>query len=122
MSTPPDHTLASLAVGPLLLRADGSVLIVEDGPTAVALAPGVLAILAGRYGRPPAPEVPPPARWLLLDGGARVATLSYRSPVDVIANDYGLLDAGDGSGPRMVPAPLMVAALRALMRSAGSTG
>ena len=78
-----------------------------------------------RYGKPLAVPMPPLAdddqRALLpLPGGgeASVRVLQVRTPVDVIANDYFVLE-GAGEDALLVAGPMFSAALEALARAAG---
>jgi hypothetical protein len=75
-----------------------------------------------RYGKPLADELPPieaedQRAELTLDDGARVVVrvLNVRTPVDVIGNDWFILQ---GEEALAVPAPLFAAALAALARAA----
>ena len=89
-----------------------------------ALPPAVVAALFARYGKPLA-EAPPPLdadeRHLPLAGdapaGAVVRVLNVRTPVDVIGNDWFVLEAR-GVEPLAVAGPLFAAALAALTRAA----
>jgi len=78
-----------------------------------------------RYGKPLAVPMPSLAaddqRALLpLPGGgeASVRVLQVRTPVDVIANDYFVLE-GAGEDALIVAGPMFSAALEALARAAG---
>jgi hypothetical protein len=83
----------------------------------------VLAVFR-RYGRPLEQPMPPRATddeycALLLDGGrtAGVRALQVRTPVDVIANDYFVLEA-PGAEPLAVSGAQFAGALTALERAA----
>ncbi len=86
----------------------------------------VLGIFS-RYGKPLAVPMPPDAaddqRALLAlpEGGtARVRVLQVRTQVDVIPNDYFVLERGPGTDDALaVPGPLFAGALAALARAAG---
>ena len=87
--------------------------------------PKVVLGIFSRYGKPLAVPMPPVAaddqRALLplTDGGeARVRVLQVRTPVDVIANDYFVLE-GAGEATLIVAGPMFSAALEALARAAG---
>ena len=84
----------------------------------------MLAIF-NRYGKPLAVAMPPDAaddqRALLAlpeGGAASVRVLQVRTPVDVIANDYFVLERAGEDG-LAVEGPLFAAALEALARAAG---
>jgi hypothetical protein len=91
---------------------------------AQALPAEVVAALFARYGKPLA-EGPPP----LADGerhlplaaggldGAVVRVVNVRTAVDVIGNDWFVLEAA-GAEPLAVAGPLFAAALAALTRAA----
>lgn len=91
---------------------------------AQALPASVVAALFARYGKPLA-EPPPPLvageRHLPLagdaGGGAVVRVLNVRTAVDVIGNDWFVLQAA-GAEPLAVAGPLFAAALAALTRKA----
>jgi hypothetical protein len=88
-----------------------------------------VAAVFRRYGKPldarallpPADDEPPvddaPRAELRLDDGraATVRALAVRTAVDVIANDWFVLD-GAGDEPLAMPGPLFAAALAALSR------
>ena len=65
-----------------------------------------------RYGRPLAIDAPLDAQ--LAVGALILGTLSYRSPVDVIANDWFVLVTDERSA---VPAPLFTALVQRLTGS-----
>jgi hypothetical protein len=76
----------------------------------------VLAVLR-RYGRPLEMPPPPPAaddKLVTLDG-ATLRRVRLRLPVDVIANDWFVLERA-GETPLAVPGPLFAAALTAVAR------
>ena len=85
-----------------------------------------MVAIFSRYGKPLAVPMPPEAAddqraLLALPGGgaAGVRVLQVRAQVDVIANDYFVLEPrGDGDA-LAVPGPLFAAALQALARAAG---
>ena len=90
-----------------------------------AVPPKAVFGIFSRYGKPLAVAMPPVAaddqRALLPlpDGGeARVRVLQVRTPVDVIANDYFVLE-GAGEDTLIVAGPMFSAALEALARAAG---
>ncbi len=115
-----------------------------DDPVADALAIAqelparAVAALFERYGKPLAVELPafapgdPHAEWLLDEpssadlshpdarGGAsaRVRALQFRMPMDVIGNDWFVLEVA-GREPLAMPGPLFAAAVAALSRAAG---
>jgi hypothetical protein len=108
-----------------LLVEDRDVLLVDDGEGGVRrrmLPAGAVSAALRRYGRPldiprarlgdgeDALELPPP-------GSARLRAIRHRSPVDVIENDYFVLES-EGAEPLAAPAPLVVAAILALARAA----
>ena len=79
--------------------------------------------LFARYGRPLAapPPPPPPAEPLVqlrADDGraAQLRRVRLRMPVDVIANDFFVLEA-EGAEPLAIAGPLFAAALAALARA-----
>jgi hypothetical protein len=81
-----------------------------------------IAALFHRYGKPLAAPLPPPAPddqrvELTLDDGsaAAVRALEVRTPVDVIANHWFVLEP-QGKEPLAIPGPLFAAALAALSR------
>ncbi len=89
---------------------------------------GVVAALFGRYGKPlegALPALAPGDRWaeIAVAQGqvAVVRVLQVRTAVDVIANDWFVLDA-PGADPLAVAGPLFAAALRALSRAARPAG
>ena len=96
----------------LRCAADGQLLLLE-GEEERLLPPGALPALFARYGRPLDDGLEPEAGGLDLDGGARLAPLAHRSPVDVLANHHFVLVRPAGA-PLAIPAPLFVAALAAL--------
>ncbi len=76
-----------------------------------------------RYGKPLAVDVPPlepddqRAELALEDGStATVRALQVRLPVDVIGNDWFVLETA-GAEPLAMPGPLFAAALAALSRA-----
>jgi hypothetical protein len=90
-----------------------------------AVPPKVVFGIFDRYGKPlavPMPPVAPDDQRALLplpDGGqASVRVLQVRTPVDVIANDYFVLE-GAGEDALIVAGPMFSAALEALARAAG---
>ena len=90
-----------------------------------AVPPKAVFGIFDRYGKPLAVAMPPLAaddqRALLPlpDGGeASVRVLQVRTPVDVIANDYFVLE-GAGEDALIVAGPMFSAALEALARAAG---
>ena len=90
-----------------------------------AVPPKVVFAIFDRYGKPlavPMPAVAPDDQRALLplpDGGqASVRVLQVRTPVDVIANDYFVLE-GAGADALIVAGPMFSAALEALARAAG---
>jgi hypothetical protein len=98
---------------------------IDDTLALAAAVPGALvAAVFRRYGKPLADPLPPPTRddrsvTLILDEGpATLRPLQVRTPVDVIANDWFVLDA-PGSEATAVPAPLFSSALAALARAIG---
>lgn len=103
--------------------ASGLDAIDEALATAQALPATAVAALFTRYGKPLA-EAPPPLaadeRHLPLAGdglaGAIVRVLSVRTAVDVIGNDWFVLEAV-GAEPLAVAGPLFAAALAALLRA-----
>ncbi|MCU1282590.1 MAG: hypothetical protein JWM53_6136 [bacterium] len=89
-----------------------------------ALPATVVAALFQRYGKPLAEALPPVAddeRSLALAGdgldGALVRVLNVRTAVDVIGNDWFVLQT-TGAEPLAVAGPLFAAALAALTRAA----
>lgn len=89
-----------------------------------ALPATVVAALFSRYGKPLAEALPPVAadeRRLLLEGdgldGAMVRVVNVRTAVDVIGNDWFVLQLPQGD-PLAVAGPLFAAALAALTRAA----
>ena len=77
-----------------------------------------------RYGKPLEDALPPAlpedqGAELLLDDGATAAlrVLNVRTPVDVIGNDWFVLES-PGDDPLAVPAPLFASAVAALARAA----
>lgn len=91
--------------------------IVEALDRCAALPPEAVEALFARYGRPLAePPVLDPVR-ILGDGEGRLGLLSYRAPVDVIANDHFVLERR-GEALAM-PGPLFAAAVAALTRKLG---
>jgi hypothetical protein len=92
-----------------------------------AVPPEVVLAIFSRYGKPLAVPMPPVAgddqraALALPDGAeARIRVLQVRTPVDVIANDYFVLERpAGGDDPVAVPGPLFGAALEALARAAG---
>jgi hypothetical protein len=92
-----------------------------------AVPPNAVLAIFSRYGKPLAVPMPPDAaddqRALLAlpDGGAAsVRVLQVRTQVDVIANDYFVLER-DGEDAVAVGGPMFDAALRALARAASVT-
>jgi hypothetical protein len=91
---------------------------------AAALPAAVVTALFRRYGKPLA-EAPPPVdadeQQLALAGegadGAIVRVLNVRTQVDVIGNDWFVLETA-GAEPLAVAGPLFAAALAALTRAA----
>ena len=112
---------ASLRVGPLVLRTEAGGLAVEDQAGSTLLPLHAVRTLVERYGHALDGGVAPSEGSLALEGACHLATLSYRSPVDVIANDYVVLHRGSERPPLAVPTPRFVAALRALVRAATGT-
>jgi hypothetical protein len=93
-----------------------------------AVPPKVVFGIFHRYGKPlavPMPPVAPDDQRALLsspDGGeASVRVLQVRTPVDVIANDYFVLERGGQAdhAALAVPGPLFSATLQALAGAAG---
>jgi hypothetical protein len=91
---------------------------------AAALPAAVVTALFGRYGKPLAEGLPPIAadeRQLALVGdgadGAIVRVVNVRTAVDVIGNDWFVLEVA-GAEPLAVAGPLFAAALAALTRAA----
>jgi hypothetical protein len=87
--------------------------------------PKVVFGIFDRYGKPlavPMPPVAPDDQRALLplpDGGqASVRVLQVRTPVDVIANDYFVLE-GAGEDTLIVSGAMFSGALEALARAAG---
>jgi len=128
----PDRRRACAIPGGPLPAYSPSVIDDDDGLDAIdealararALPPTVVASLFARYGRPLA--APPPLLGaderrlpLAADGlaAAIVRVVSVRTAVDVIANDWFVLEA-DGAEPLAVAGPLFAAALAALTRAA----
>ena len=90
-----------------------------------AVPPKVVFGIFDRYGKPLAVPMPPlaaddqQALLPLPDGTeARVRVLQVRTSVDVIANDYFVLE-GAGEDALIVAGPMFSAALEALARAAG---
>ena len=95
------------------LGLDPIVLALED--CARLPLPAVETLFA-RYGRPlEAEDVQLAPSRLLSDGQTTVGRLSYRAPVDVIANDHFVL-VRPGEAARAMPGPLFAAAIAALTR------
>jgi hypothetical protein len=97
---------------------------VDDALALAARLPG--ALVAGifrRYGKPLAGELEaardPRSTELALEGGARatLGLLRVRTPVDVIANDWFVLERA-GEEPLALAGPLFAAALGALALAA----
>ena len=92
-----------------------------------AVPPQAVLGIFSRYGKPLAVAMPPVTAddrraLLALPGGGEgsVRVLQVRTQVDVIANDYFVLEGGAaGDDPLAVPGPLFSAALAALARAAG---
>lgn len=91
---------------------------------AQALPATVVARLFSRYGKPlgePLPPLSPDERQLSLAGeglkSAIVRVLNVRTAVDVIGNDWFVLES-PGAEPLAVAGPLFAAALAALTRAA----
>jgi hypothetical protein len=97
---------------------DGAIVLV-DAAGARAVSAGAIAAIFARWARPLDERVAPPDGGLRLDGegggGLRLAALSYRADVDVIANHWFVL-SGDGDAPLAVPAPLFVSLIARLAR------
>ena len=103
--------------------------IVEEtdaGPVHFPLAANLVVGAFARYGRPLEAPLPPrapdDAAILFIAPDGRLATLrafAYRAPVDVIENDYLLLELA-GEEPVAVAAPLIGPALIALARAAAA--
>jgi hypothetical protein len=98
----------------------------EDDPIdealalAEALPASVVEALFARYGKPLADALPPLVdddRQLPLAGGGLVRVLNVRTPVDVIGNDWFVLES-DSAEPLAVAGPLFAAAIAALTRAA----
>ena len=90
-----------------------------------AMSPAAVLAIFGRYGRPLAVEMPPPAaddRRAVLpraDGAAgTVRVLQVMGYGDVIPNDYFVLEVA-GEEPMAVSGPFFASALEALARAAG---
>lgn len=102
----------------------------EDGLAATfvriaAMPPAAVLAIFGRYGRPLAVEMPPPAaddRRAVLpraDGApGTVRVLQVMGYGDVIPNDYFVLEVA-GEEPMAVSGPFFASALEALARAAG---
>lgn len=95
---------------------------------AAALPPPAVAALFARYGKPLEEALPPVAadeRHLALDGegldGAIIRVLNVRTAVDVIGNDWFVLEAR-GAESLAVAGPLFAAALAALTRATRLAG
>jgi hypothetical protein len=90
-----------------------------------AMPPAAVLAVFGRYGRPLAVEMPPPAaddRRAVLPGADGVAgtvrVLQVMGYGDVIPNDYFVLEVA-GEEPMAVSGPFFASALEALARAAG---
>jgi hypothetical protein len=93
-----------------------------DDPVGEALAltrtlsAGVIAAVFARYGRPLAVELPESNERVTLSNGAVVRCVLLRTPLDVIANHWFILEH-PGAETVGIPGPLFAAALAALSRS-----
>lgn len=83
-----------------------------------------IVVVFQRYGKPLADPLPPAeaedqrAELVLEDGAAAaLRVLNARTPVDVIGNDWFILEA-PGAEPLAIPAPLFASAVAALARAA----
>ena len=90
-----------------------------------AMPPATISGLFARYGKPLALPPGPPdddAVALTLDDGraATVRRLRLRMPVDVIGNDWFILETA-GAAALAIPGPLFAAALAALARAVSRT-
>jgi hypothetical protein len=91
--------------------------IVETLEQVRALPAAAVAGVFARYGKPLALELPPMRDddpRVIVDGGT-VRAVRYRMPVDVIANDWFVLER-EGEEPLAIPGPLFAAAVAALTR------
>lgn len=85
---------------------------------AAALPAEAVVAVFRRYGKPleaPLPPVEPDDQQAALDG-ARVRVVQVRLPIDVISNDWFVLEMR-GQEPLAVAGPLFAAALSALSRA-----
>jgi hypothetical protein len=91
--------------------------IAEALEAAARLPAAAVAGVFARYGKPLAIEVPPPGdgETVVNVDGATVRALRFRMPVDVIGNDWFVMERA-GEEAVAIPGPLFAAAIAALAR------